>query len=209
MDSLSLVLPDNSELLTVGKEWTAIGFVLTIYQRRLASSFHALKHTLNNHFEQISAGQAVVTPEDEDLPQDEIGDEVQDADEVGELTQEGLLLQEREAILGLLRRIGKLGTDTKAKRLKAELEQAFVDGYDSAIVFTQYVSPVVELASAGGLTRSTPSASAAAAHCCHPRVRALPGVPPSIATSPLPKPVLSTSAKLLPSAQRSSPMTDV
>ena len=35
---------------------TAIGFVLTIYQRRLASSFHALKQTLNNHLAQISAG---------------------------------------------------------------------------------------------------------------------------------------------------------
>ena len=80
----------------------------------------------------------MLTVEEEDLSQDETGDEAQDAEEAALLTQDGLLLQERQAILGLLRQIGKLGTDTKAKRLKAELEQAFVDGYDSAIVFTQY-----------------------------------------------------------------------
>ncbi len=117
---------------------TAIGFVLTIYQRRLASSFYALQQTLNKHLEQISAGQSTLTIDEEDLSQDETGDEVQDVDDASELTQDGLLAQEREAILGLLKRGGKLGTDTKAKRLKAELVQAFADGYDSAIVFTQY-----------------------------------------------------------------------
>lgn len=117
---------------------TAIGFVLTIYQRRLASSFHALKQTLNKHLELISAGVPTLVVDEEDLSQDEAGDEAQDADEAAELTQEGLLAQERETILGLLKRIARLGTDTKAKRLKAELEQAFADGFDSAIVFTQY-----------------------------------------------------------------------
>lgn len=117
---------------------TAIGFVLTIYQRRLASCFYALRQTLNKHLEAISAGQPELITDEEDLSQDEIGDEAQDTDEATELTREGLLLQERQAIVDLLRRIGKLGTDSKARRLKGELEQAFADGYDSAIVFTQY-----------------------------------------------------------------------
>jgi hypothetical protein len=46
--------------------------------------------------------------------------------------------EERESILGLLRRIATLGTDSKARRLKAEVEDAFGAGYHSAIVFTQY-----------------------------------------------------------------------
>jgi hypothetical protein len=117
---------------------TAIGFVLTIYQRRLASSFHALRQTLNNHLELISAGQGALTIDEEDLSQDETGDEAQDADEAAELAREGLLLQERQAIVELLRGIAKLGTDSKARQLKSALAQAFADGYDSAIVFTQY-----------------------------------------------------------------------
>ena len=34
--------------------------------------------------------------------------------------------------------IAKLGTDTKAKKLVTQLKAAFSEGYDSAIVFTQY-----------------------------------------------------------------------
>jgi hypothetical protein len=79
----------------------------------------------------------------------------------------------------------------------------------SAIVFTQYVSPVVEFSLAGGLTSSTPSASADVVQRCQPRLRALPGVPPSMPTLPLPTPVLSTSAKLSPRAHKSSPITAV
>src|SRR5205823_8403759 len=74
---------------------TAIGFVMTIYQRRLASCFYALRQTLNKHYEQVSAGQPALSIDEEDLPQDETAEEVLDADEASEMTREGLLLQER------------------------------------------------------------------------------------------------------------------
>src|SRR5205823_6215474 len=77
---------------------TAIGFVLTIYQRRLASSFYALRQTLNKHLEQISAGQPALALDEEDLSPDETEDEAQDAEGASELTQDALLLQERWAI---------------------------------------------------------------------------------------------------------------
>jgi hypothetical protein len=38
----------------------------------------------------------------------------------------------------LLRRIAQLGTDSKARRLKIELDACLADGFDSIIVFTQY-----------------------------------------------------------------------
>jgi hypothetical protein len=117
---------------------TALGFVMTIYQRRLASCFHALKQTLNSHLAQISVRPPLVTIDEEDLSQDETSEDAQDAEEASDIARQGLLLQERQAILDLLRQIEKLGTDSKARRLKAELEQAFADGYDSALVFTQY-----------------------------------------------------------------------
>jgi ERCC4-related helicase len=46
--------------------------------------------------------------------------------------------EERVSILGLLRKIAKLGTDPKVRRVRAEIEDAFAGGYHSAIVFTQY-----------------------------------------------------------------------
>ena len=47
-------------------------------------------------------------------------------------------IDERDRINDPLRRIAQLGTDTKARRLKVELEACLADGFDSMIVFTQY-----------------------------------------------------------------------
>ena len=47
-------------------------------------------------------------------------------------------IDERERINDLLRRIAQLGTDSKARRLKIELDACLADGFDSMIVFTQY-----------------------------------------------------------------------
>ena len=65
-------------------ERTAVGFVMTIYRRRLASSFSALHKTLQNHLDAITAGGFVTwTGLDEDATDDETTDEILDADEVG------------------------------------------------------------------------------------------------------------------------------
>ena len=58
---------------------SAVGFVMTIYRRRLASSFYALKQTLNKRLvdEQFSLT-------DEDLSQDEQDDEIMDVEEAAE-----------------------------------------------------------------------------------------------------------------------------
>lgn len=47
-------------------------------------------------------------------------------------------IDERERINDLLRRIAQLGTDSKARCLKIELEACLAVGFDSMIVFTQY-----------------------------------------------------------------------
>jgi hypothetical protein len=112
---------------------SAVGFVMTIYHRRLASSFHALRQTLNKRLE---GGQFFVT--DEDLLTEETIEEDLDAEEAAEVARQGGEAEERASILGLLRQIAKLGTDSKARRLKAEIEDAFAAGYHSALVFTQF-----------------------------------------------------------------------
>src|ERR1019366_4052926 len=114
---------------------SAVGFVMTVYRRRLASSFEALKHTLTGRL--MRAGGIT----EEDASQDETSDEVMSGEEVACLVADAPELEvinEKERINDLLRRIAKLGTDSKARRLKVELEACLADGFDSMIVFTQY-----------------------------------------------------------------------
>jgi SNF2 family DNA or RNA helicase len=111
---------------------SAVGFVLTIYQRRLASSFYALQQTLNKRFANLGG----IT--DEDLSDDETADDVMDREDAEALAQESLVGEERVAIGDLLKKLAKIGTNTKARTLKAELEKSFAEGYGSAIIFTQY-----------------------------------------------------------------------
>ena len=139
---------------------SAVGFVMTIYRRRLASSFYALQRTLNNRSAKMQAAKMQAgmmqaakmqagmmqagTPgegpgiADEDLSDDEQRDEVMDADEADKLSYEALDFEERSSIQGLLEQIAKVGTNTKARRLCDELAAAERDGLPSAIVFTQY-----------------------------------------------------------------------
>ncbi|HOQ47750.1 MAG TPA: SNF2-related protein [Bryobacteraceae bacterium] len=110
---------------------TAIGFVMTVYRRRLASSFEALKRTLNARLEKLGLSE-------EDVSLDEAADEVMAPEEAAELAASAAELEERDRILNLLRAIAKLNTDTKARRLHAELVSVFTSDSESAIVFTQY-----------------------------------------------------------------------
>lgn len=78
---------------------------------------------------------------EEDASQDETTDEVMSGEEVACLVADAPELDtinERERINDLLRRIAQLGTDSKARRLKVELDACLADGFDSMIVFTQY-----------------------------------------------------------------------
>lgn len=113
----------------------AVGFVMTIYRRRLASSFEALRRTLIGRLERMG-----YQPDDfeEDVSLDETADEVMTADDARDLAQEALAFEEKDSINNLLRDIAKINVDSKAKRLAAELKAAFTEGYDSAIVFTQF-----------------------------------------------------------------------
>jgi len=114
---------------------SAVGFVMTVYRRRLASSFEALKRTLTGRLMRTGG----IT--EEDASQDETSDEVMSGEEAARLAAEAPeigAINELERIHDLLRRIAQLGTDSKARRLKIELDGCLADGFDSVIVFTQY-----------------------------------------------------------------------
>ncbi len=120
-------------------ERTAVGFVMTIYRRRLASSFNALRKTLQRHLTAIAAGNpAQLTGVDEDVSDDEAVDEIPDAEEVEKLEREALAAEEEADIQSLLARIGQLPPDSKLESLKSTLAELRHDGYRQAMVFTQY-----------------------------------------------------------------------
>jgi hypothetical protein len=129
---------------------------MTIYRRRLASSFYALRCTLTNRLANLAASTraaahsedgaeldgalSTVTGfiEDADVSQDELTGEVMAPDEADALVRQASSVNEEESIRNLLKDIAKLGTDSKARKLHDHLQAVFADGYDSAIVFTQY-----------------------------------------------------------------------
>lgn len=120
---------------------TAVGFVMTIYRRRLASSFAALRQTLQDRYARLMSPEkanADTARLEEDLPQDERADEAIGAEEAVGMEAAALDVEEKDRIQGLLKKIAMLGVDTKATVLLGKLQEAFADGYASAIIFTQY-----------------------------------------------------------------------
>jgi Helicase conserved C-terminal domain len=121
------------------QERNAIGFVMTIYRRRLASSFFALGQTLENHLRAITTHGAASSQGDleESLDDSADGDEP-DADEASKLEQAALALEEKSDIERLLTMIRRLPPDTKVERLRSTIGELRDQGYAQVMVFTQY-----------------------------------------------------------------------
>ena len=115
----------------------AIGFILTIYRKRLSSSFTALARSLQGR---IDRG-----VEDDQFDLEEAGEET-DADVVEKTEAAARRLIEGAAIADILADVARLPIDSKARALKAELDQlkkAELDqlkseGFDQTMVFTGY-----------------------------------------------------------------------
>ena len=121
------------------KEQTSVGFVMTIYRRRLASSFNALRATLQRHLANIDADNADVQfGVEEDVPDDESVDELLDVEQVEQLERVALAAAEESDIEGLLESISQLPPDSKLSSLKSALSELRDDRYTSVMVFTQY-----------------------------------------------------------------------
>jgi len=112
-----------------GPERTAVGFVLTIYRRRLASSTAALVRTLEKRLEGVS-----------DLTEKEVEEEAEEAglepEELDRAERVEALLEEREALQDLLHRARAVRSDSKARALLAVLGE--LAGLGQVMVFSQY-----------------------------------------------------------------------
>ena len=116
-------------------ERTAVGFVMTIYRRRLASSFAALSATLGKRRHETLESTVAL---EEDAPDDEALDEVPDTDELRALEAQALAAEEQKEIDGLLEQIAALPPDSKLTRLTETLDGLTKGGYRQIMVFTQY-----------------------------------------------------------------------
>lgn len=113
------------------KKRAAIGFVLTIYRKRLSSSFTALSCSLRGRLERAKdTDDDLVGLEDE-------GQEV-DADDAAESERQARQIIEASAIEDLLAKIALLPPDSKAVALVRELKALEADGYKQTMVFTGY-----------------------------------------------------------------------
>lgn len=121
------------------KERSAVGFVMTIYRRRLASSFAALRSTLEKRLKALQSDRpSSLEGSEEDLPDDELLDEALDTDKQTRCEQLALQAEEAGSIESIVERVRRLPPDSKFKRLERVLASLREQGYGQAMVFTQY-----------------------------------------------------------------------
>ena len=120
-------------------ERSAVGFVMTVYRRRLASSFAALRATLQKRRD-ARLHDAVLLAEDseEDTPDDEALDNMPDDEEIAAMASRALAVEELGEIERLLESIRSLPPDSKLDWLTETLDKLASQGYGQVMVFTQY-----------------------------------------------------------------------
>jgi superfamily II DNA or RNA helicase len=117
------------------EERNAVGFIMTIYRRRLASSFYALRNTLEKRRSGVASDEMRLEEDAADLVD---ADEEVDAETLSEAERKTLVGEEIATINDIVNEIGVLPTDTKAVTLVDVLKELQAAGYPQAIVFTQF-----------------------------------------------------------------------
>ncbi len=137
-----------------GQKRSALGFVMTIYRRRLASSFQALRETLEKRIKGLRHPSEMPLLGLAEGEEDEDGEEP-DEDEAADLAREALVMEERSEIEDLVKAIRRLPADSKCARLRQELATLQAGGYTQVMVFTQYTDTMdflrAQLAGSGGM----------------------------------------------------------
>ncbi|MGB5975049.1 MAG: helicase-related protein, partial [Nodosilinea sp.] len=112
----------------------ALGFLMTLYRKRLTSSFYAIQQSLQRRLDSL------ITQQGSSLTADDLAD-LDDADDAVIEGLEGYMEpvdpREIEHLEALLRQFENTGEDTKLAHFIATLRQELVNR-ESAIAFTQY-----------------------------------------------------------------------
>ena len=121
----------------------AVGFIMTIYRRRLASSCRALRKTLRRRLD-TAEGRSVIRPTgwNEDLSDDELSEFAQsmEAEDLANAENEALVVEEADEIRTLLELAERLPPDSKLEDLLSILQElrGSRQDYRQVMIFTQY-----------------------------------------------------------------------
>jgi len=127
-------------------ERKGLGFVMTVYRRRLTSSFYALERSLERRLEFLQGrttdlGLTIEDLEDADLSED-VTEQLAGDDRTSRL--ESIHAEEIGYVEDFVRELRSLGTDTKFDQLTKDLDAALAKR-DSVVVFTQYADTIDHL----------------------------------------------------------------
>jgi hypothetical protein len=111
----------------------ALGFIMTVYRRRLTSSFAAMKSSMRRRLDALENRQRLASLLDSD-DQFDVEDSLLDPEDLDTNTE--LLRQEIDELKIFVRDLESMtGADTKAEELMKDVGKALLD-YDSVVIFT-------------------------------------------------------------------------
>jgi superfamily II DNA/RNA helicase len=121
-----------------GQAQRALGFIMTVYRRRLTSSFLAIERSLQRRRDALLGDKRASSLLDQDDVSALEGSDLADADAELSGDTRGLAreVQELESFIAELER--RPPNESKMGRLLEELRTAFAGGHDTVVVFTQY-----------------------------------------------------------------------
>ncbi len=127
-------------------ERKGLGFVMTVYRRRLTSSFYALERSLERRLAFLRGQAADLGLTDEDLEDADLSEDVTEELTGGDRSRrlESIHAEEIGYVEDFLRDLRSLGTDTKFDQLTKDLDAALAKR-DSVVIFTQYADTVDHL----------------------------------------------------------------
>jgi hypothetical protein len=124
-------------------ERKGLGFIMTVYRRRLTSSFYAIQRSLERRLAFLKGETQATWLSEEDLDQEDLEEDVtellpiNDEEEAAGDGVPALFLGEIEYVESFLADLRVLGTDSKFEQLAKDLDE-ILRRRDSVIVFTQY-----------------------------------------------------------------------
>lgn len=121
-------------------ERKGLGFIMTVYRRRLTSSFAAIEESLKRRLDFLRGLSGSVDLADDDLEEDDLDFDV--AELLGD--DHDVFQGEIVYVEDFLRALRQLSTDSKFDRLLGDLHEVF-QRRDTVVIFTQYTDTMDDL----------------------------------------------------------------
>ncbi len=142
-ERLDKLIADAWKATAGSKAKNAIGFILTVYRKRLASSFAAFASSLERRRDKIADQAAEAGQTDDELLVDDDADNHDDVTSAVE--QQADMLLSIDQIDDMLAEVRQLPVDSKIETLVDEIEKLRAAGYSQVMVFTGYTDTMDHL----------------------------------------------------------------